>query len=315
MILYLHGEEGWLLREKLQQIVARARSQGVDEMNTADFEGADADLAKVRESVQAAPFLADKRLIIIRDWLTSRSAEESDQLVETLVGAADPATIIVVVEHGAPDKRRGAVKKVAKSADKTWYFPAVDAPAAARHAERFATDAGAAIAPGTARQLVQQVGTDLWRLHSEISKLAVNGEITAQNLAELVTPNIEDDIFAFVDMLGLRNLPRATTELQKLLANDEPPLRLLAMVVRQFRLLIATKSLLAQRPTDAALATALAIRPFLVPKMKKQSSSFTERELVEIYGDLQRIDTKLKLSPPDAEALLQLFVNEVCATS
>lgn len=312
MILLLYGPESWLIKQKLAQIVERAASQGVDDTNTAHIDGQTAEIRSLQGQLTAAPFLAKQRLVTITDWLLLRDAEESEAMAEALAQTPE-STIAVIVEYGEPDQRRRAFKKIRDRASKVWHFPAVDEAEAVRRVQQAVKRRGADIASSTARQLVEEVGTDLWALSNEVDKLSVSGgTISSQKVKDLVTPNLEGNVFRMVDGIGERQANKALQEYHRLIENNEPPLKILAMVIRQFRLLISLASLIEQRQPDAAIAKALGLRPFAVRTIKRQSSSFSPTELHRIYGELAEIDEQIKTGRRDAETALELFIVEVC---
>ncbi len=312
MILFLYGAEPFLVREKLLQIRAKAVSQGIDATNTAEFDGAEASVAAVAEAVRAAPFLAEQRLVVVRDWLTTRSASESEELAATLEATPD-STILVVAEFGEPDKRRTAFKRLSKLADKSWVLGRLDPAAANRWLRERAKDHGVTLEPAAAPALLEAVGTDLWALATEFEKLAAaaNGApVTPALVSKLVIHQTSPNIFNMVDALGRRNAGVALGELRDLLESGEPPLRVLAMVIRQYRLLLGVKDGTGRGQPDGALAKELGIQPFLVTKLRRQAESFTARELQKLYGELAEIDHRIKTGRIDADTALELFVVE-----
>ncbi len=311
MILFLYGSEGYLLKQKLDQVIGRAKQKGIDDTNTAELDGFDTPVSQVQAEVTAAPFLAEQRLVIIRDWLRQRTPEDSEAFVETL--ASTPAsTIAVVVEEGEPDKRRIAFKKLEKLAEQSWHFVPVDEVGAVNWVLDAAKRREATIDRATARRLVEEVGVDLWALSSELAKLSLTGPVTNERIDALVTPNVEGNIFRLVDAIGRRQTDNSLQELRKLIDNGEPPLKVFAMIVRQFRLLVGAASLIDQHSNDATIAKELGVRPFLVRSLKNQAGSFSETELRDIYDRLVALDRELKTSKRDAETALELFIVEVC---
>ena len=315
MLMLIYGQEAYLVHRKLEQIIARAREQGIDATNTAEIEATETELPSVREHISAAPFLADKRLVVISNWLMTKPAAESDELADLLDTIPD-TTLVTLVESGDPDRRRHAFKKVEKLANKSWHFGSVDEQAAVRYVQSFAKELGSSIKAGVASKLVSEAGTDLWTLYHEVAKLATDhSEITPDVLEQLVVPNLEGNIFRLVDELGRRNLAGALPELHSLLTAGEPPLRILAMIIRQYRILIMTKSLTDGGSSEGELARRAGVRPFLVSKLKLQAGSYTPAELRALYEDLLRVDTQLKTTGRDPVTVLELFVAEACGKS
>lgn len=317
MILFLHGPEAYVLRDKLAQIKSKAAAQGIDAANTVEFPGGETELETIRQAVLTEPFGARQRLVIVRNWLLERSADESAALAE-LAGQVPDTTILAIVEAGEPDKRRSAFKQLQRLAAKSWAFPSLDTAGAERWLGRQAKQKGVMLPAAAARKLVSFTGTDGWSLATELDKLATAAggkEISEPLIDELVTQQTPADVFALVDALGHRNAKAALGTLRHLLDSGEPPLRVFAMIIRQYRILIGVKDLLEQKKPAPAIAKELGVHPFVVGKAARQANQFSLPELKEIYGRLAELDYHIKTGRREPETALELFVAEACGTT
>lgn len=313
MILLLYGREPWLVHEKLRQIVDKAAAQGVDSVNQTWLAGGEDTYSAVRDAVLAAPFIASQRLVVLRDWLLAGSASDGEA-ISTLAGEIPDSTILVVTEYGEPDRRRVGFKHLTEAADKVWEFPQLKDQAAVRWLCSQASQRGSQMSPETATHLVATVGSDLWTLSTELDKLvsATQGEITLHDIDRLVSEATPPDIFALVDAIGNRHAGHALAQYQRLLAANEPPLRIMAMVVRQFRLLLGAGAITAQGGTVADVAKRLHVHPFVAKKAAAQSKQFTELELHQRFSELADLDFAIKTGRREAEVALELFIAEAC---
>lgn len=316
MILFVHGAEPYLVRQKVRQVAERARERGIDDLSTTRIDAEETAVPEAIQAVQASGLFAAKRLVIIRNWMTQRSADEASQLVDAL-GGLDESTIAVVAEDGEPDRRRTAYKQLTKLAEKSWELGRLDEAGASRWVSQEAKRLGARITPATARELVGRVGADLWSLASEVAKLATaagSDEIDPKLIRQLVTDDTPADIFALVDAVGRKDGKTALSHLGRLLAEGEPPLRIFAMLVRQLRLLLAVQALAGQQP-DAQLAKLVGAPPFVIRKLRGQADYFTERELRDLYSRLAELDHQFKTGRREPEASMELFITEVCGVT
>lgn len=314
MILFLHGPETYLTRQKLHQITDKAREQGTSDTATTIIDGQTASVGEVSDTVLASSLLADRRLVIMTDWLATRSSNETADMLSA-IKRTPPETILVIVEYGELDKRLTGFKQLVKLADKTWYLTRLDEPAARRFLLNHAKKMDVRLSDSVATKLLSYVGTDLWSLTTELQKLAVattTGEVTEDLVTELVQPEISPDIFGFVDAIGERDVQAATTLLATIRQSGEPDLRVFAMIVRQFRILLGVQALLAQPQSDAAIAKQLALHPFVVHKARAQAKHYSEYELRSMYGRLAELDELMKTGRRDPGAALELFVIESC---
>lgn len=312
MILFLTGPESYLLRQKLAEIVAKAEQSGTGESGVVRIDGGEAKLGQVRTALQAGDlFSTGKRLVIVRDWLSSHSAAENEEFV-TLLEGTPKETVMVVAESVAPDKRQAATKKLTKFADKAWAFQPLDTGAAVRWLTSEATERGTRLSPALARRVVEAVGPDLWTLSNELDKLAAAAKdkpaVTDAMVEMLVTAETEGNVWAMVDALSQNDSGAAIRELTRLLDDGEPPLRVFGMIVRQYRILLGVKALEGVGP-DAA-AKQLGIHPFAVKQATRFASRFSEEDLKQVFDELAELDFQIKTGRREADAALELFIAE-----
>ena len=121
-------------------------------------------------------------------------------------------------------------------------------------------------------------------------------------------------VFDLVDALGRRDGQTAARTLHRLLDAGEHPLGLLAMVVRQFRLLIQVKELKAEGANPQTIAKTLGIHPFPARKLHTQATYFTGEQLEVVYRHLLDSDLAIKSGEIEADVALDLLVAGLAAT-
>jgi len=102
--------------------------------------------------------------------------------------------------------------------------------------------------------------------------------------------------------------------LRRLLDTGEHPLGLLAMIARQFRLLIQVKELKAEGATPPDVAKRLGIHPFPARKLTNQATHFTAAQLEAVYRHLLDTDVAIKSGEIEAEVALDLLVAGLATT-
>lgn len=162
------------------------------------------------------------------------------------------------------------------------------------------------------------VGGNLRLLDQELEKLAalVNyaGPVTGDDVKTLVSAAHDDNIFALVDALGLRNRGRAMLELQELLAAGASELYLLAMMARQIRLILSVKDLVQEQGLNSGqIRRELRIsRAFIVDKLLRQAQWFRIEELETIQRRILHLDQAIKTGRIEGSLALELLVVEIC---
>ena len=171
---------------------------------------------------------------------------------------------------------------------------------------------GSTISPDAAALLANLIGNQLRLLANELDKLATyagNGAtITIDDVRKLSAHVQEARIFDLTDALAQRNRTQALNILHDLLADGEPPLKLISTITSQVRSLLLVKELAQKGMRSAQIASTIGIAPFIADKALRQVGKFTPAQLEGAYRQLLATDATLKRSRMTPEAALDLLV-------
>lgn len=139
-------------------------------------------------------------------------------------------------------------------------------------------------------------------------------ELTSDVIQRVVGDIRERDIFELVDAVSTGNIIEALRILNQLLIEGEQPLRILAMVIRQFRLLWKTKAcLVKQRDVSAKqLASTIGVSFRLAEALQKQVQRFSQIKLKQALKRLHTVDRALKSSTNSPKILLEDLLIDLC---
>ena len=304
--------------------LARMReAMGEDgDLNRAEFDGAEISVAEALAAVKSLPFLAEKRLVIIKGLIkhiTRKGAgaagkRASERLIDALPDLPAYARLVLVESETLSEKNR--VLKAAR-AMKNGYVSEFRAPQNLSRwiIERAESEYDAAITPSAAQAIASVAQNDLWRADNELCKLAsyVAGAATIQeeDVAALTPYVPEANVFEMVDALAVGDGKRAL-ELIKQSLHDDPRdqgFRLFALIVRQFRLLTMTRDHLDRGggSQPAVIAGAVGVQPFVAGRLAQQARRFHVEELAAILKRLQRYDQDIKTGRIEARLALDLL--------
>ncbi len=314
----LHGSDEFSLRQQVQSLRAAMGDPATAEMNTSVLDGKNASAAQVLSSARAMPFLSEKRLVIVEgllSWLARKGAgktgkAELDELAAGLEDLPPHARVVFVETETLPDRHPivAAAKTLPGGFHKLFGPPANPSAWIRGHAREVY---GVEIDPPAASALAAAIDNDLRAADSEIAKLAayVNGErpITLADLKLLTTYSAEPDVFEMVDAIGRRDGETALRLMHRLLEQDEP-LRLFGMVVRQFRLLILAREHLNAGGAPGSLSQAIGVHPFVAKKLSEQVRAFSMEQLEAIYRHLLDTDLGIKTGKVDGPLALDLLI-------
>lgn len=314
-----HGDDNLRMDEEVTGMKARMGDGPNADLNISEYDGPTVEAAEVVNAASSYPFLADKRLIIVRGmlaWLTRKGAgnvgkKQVEFLLEALPNLPDWARLVFVEHQKLSDNN-----KLLQLADKhergmaRGYFAPKDATQWILKRAKDAYDA--TIEPRAAAALASVIGPDLRRADNELIKLVsyVNGERTiAEDDVALLTPYVaEASMFDMVDALAEGRGQVASKLVHRLLEQQEDPFSLYGMIVRQFRLLLLAKEHLVSGGYPGGISEAIGVHRFVAEKLAKQTRNFTLDQLEQIYQTLQDYDAKMKSGRIEPLLALDLLI-------
>ena len=148
-----------------------------------------------------------------------------------------------------------------------------------------------------AEDLTARCTGDKMRLLQETEKLALyvgEDSATHEDVAALCPPDVQSNIFAFVDSLAAGERDRALGLLEALISTGEPPLRLTFMIRRQFQLVARASALLDRGTPRKEIASILKVPPFVARKLDDQSRKLDEEDLEHALATIRDLESGLK---------------------
>ena len=324
-----HGTDEFTCAETLADFKRRLGPPDTVDLNTTRLDGETTTLAQLHHACDAMPFLAEKRLVVVRGLLTRLTPHKERKLSasqeEFLAALADylprlPETTRLVFVEDRPLPAQHPILQLAQRGMRGYarQFDPPDARALPDWIAKRARQYSGEIEPPAAEQLAAVVGADLRLLDQEIVKLVTYAgaqrAITSADVEAVVPYAQAAIVFDMVDALGQRDGRTAAQKLHRLLDMGEHPLGLLAMIVRQFRLLLQVGELKAEGATARDVAQALKLHPFPASKLYDQATHFTAAQLETIYRHLLDTDVAIKNGEIEPEVALDLLVAGLAAS-
>ena len=129
MVQFIYGKNSFLISTKLREIEADFAKHDPSGINLSKIDGASLTFGQFEQAISATPFLADKRLVIIRNLQLDNKDSELKNKVAERIGKDQhrnssqkgtekkekDSTDLVFVEMGQPDKRTKLYKDLLKS--------------------------------------------------------------------------------------------------------------------------------------------------------------------------------------------------------
>lgn len=275
-IYLLYGEEAYLRRQYRDRL--KEAITGDDNMNYHYYEGKNISIGEVIDQAETLPFFAQRRLIVLENSGFFKSGGE--QLAEYLAAPAE-TTYFLFVETQI-DKRSKLYKTVSSKGCSV-EFAVQDEATLKRWILGMIKKENKKISERDLNFLLEKTGTDMENIRKETEKLfcyCLDREIiTEKDIEEICTRRIGNHIFDMVSAIADRKQEKALELYYELLAQKEPPMRILFLIARQFNLLLQVKELREKGYPNKVIGEKVGLPGFIAGKYVTQSSRFAAKEL------------------------------------
>lgn len=321
MIILLYGDDTYQSSRKLRTIkdkfLAEVDTSG---LNVDVIDSPKITLSECQKMIKSVPFLAKRRLIIFKDFLSNGSKDlltGLNKILEEYRLHYDAENSNAIVFYESSSKLgRTKLAKLLKESKFSHNFEPLQGFALNKWIRHEVRNREGRIHEDAIKELASLVGNDLWVLHNEIDKLIAyvgEGKIMKDHVQLLVKGKFDDNIFDFVDALGHKNKKKSLQLLSEQISSGAHPMYLLSMLIRQYRILLGVKEMGGHGRTKKDISLFLGIHPFVVTKAMQQSANYTFQELQKIYRELLKIDKSLKSGTikDQAPILFELLVTKL----
>lgn len=322
--LYLiSGSEQFLIQEARTQIVTTFVKEHTSDMDVAIHDMAETPIQEALADAETLPFLADKRVVIIKNpqFLTTQSEQKMDHDLNrlfTYIQNPSPYSIVIFeAPYDKLDTRKKIVKALQNNAKMISAAPLKDqelidwlfrrAKQLNMNVERLALE-----------KLVHLIGTNLRQLQTELEKLALyvreDGYVTEELISLLVARSLEDNVFALIDHVVNRRFEQAFRTLYDLLKQNEEPIKIVSLLARQFRIIQQVNELVRSGFTQKQIASMLKLHPYVVKLARGQGRHFSTATCLRMIKELANADYKMKSGQMDKQLALELFLSKLSQT-
>jgi DNA polymerase-3 subunit delta len=293
----LFGEETFLVDRALGVLRRRLLPEGRPGRWRTLWADEQADrLAEALEEIGHPSLFGGPGILVVRRVETLRDDAQAHVLAALPVLGAGGCLVLVA---GAADPRRRLVAACQRAGAAFGFPPLADAASARAWIVRLAREEGHGIAPAAVQELLDRCGGELAVLAGEIRKLALHagagGRIEAAHVRAVVGSVRTHAVEELTARLGDRDLAGTARALRRLLADGEPPIRLLALLAANVRRALHVAELAEEGLRPEEIGGRLGMPGWLVARNLTRGQA---RDLQRILDVLGRLDLALKSTRP-----------------
>lgn len=305
MIFFFYGPNTFAARQQQSKMMAEYQKKTGSDLGIERIEGAKATRQQLAAALQASPFLANSRLVIIEGLSANKAVSAK---VSELTGSIPDSTVAVFYDPQV-DQRTSYFKHMMATAKPVKFEPLTPRQL---HGwiQNEIKNLGAEIDGPAITKLLEVAGEDQWRLRNELTKLANrNNHVTLEVIEEMVIPNQNETIFDLVEAMSSGRTERAMTLYKQLRSDQMSEMHILSMIIWQLRNLLIAK--LAGQMSSGELAKKAGMSPFVAGKMLTKCRGLSEEVLKAAFLKAVDTDYGIKTGEAAADVLVEQLVFQV----
>ena len=323
-ILVLTGEDvgqfEWLKKDILKKI-------GYDpsDLNYSYFDMKEASYAEVELDLVSLPFFADEKIVILDHLLDLTTAkkrnltDEDLKQFENYLENPSESTRLVIFAEGKLDSKRRLVKLLKRDAQ----IIEATTPKEQDLKRYFASQAqelGLQFVGDSLDQLLLKSGYDFGELQKNLALLQAykeDGQITLQDIKEVVPKSLQDNIFDLTQMILKRQIDQARNLVKDLRLQGEDEIKLIAILLGQFRMFSQVKIFSEEGQSESQIVASLSelsgrkVNPYQVKfalrDSRRLSLSFLKQAMIQFIAT----DSAIKSGTYEKDYLFDLALLKV----
>lgn len=316
MITLLIGDDAFLMQTEIDAIKKKYIDPATSDFNFQRFSAKNDSAETILDACASLPMMAEFRLVLVFE-AESIKKEELEKWTRYFEKPS-PSTHLVL-SASKIDRRLKIWQTAAKSSvlmvELKAPYPNQLPPWIIKQAASRGLDLDARGASLLAEAIGANLMTQIQTLEMLATYVYPKKRIGLSDIERLVGNSWSQTIFDFTEKVGERNLKEAEFLLEKMLVAGEPPVRLLFMLARHFRLILLAHEGISSRWSENEMAGKMGVNPYFVGDYLKQARKLSPAAAKIIYKNLLNADREAKSSPLSPRFVLDRFLLQACSFS
>ena len=235
------------------------------DLNFAYFDMKEVDYKSLELELVSLPFFADEKIVILDHFVDITTAKKRYLTDDELKSFEDylenplPSSKLVIFAEGKLDSKRRLVKLLKRDAT---VFEAIEPKEQEIRAyfQEWAQELGLNFAGKSFEQLLIKSGFQFSEIQKNLLFLQAykdNGVITEEDIVEAIPKTLQDNIFDLTQLILGKKIDQARDLVKDLTLQREDEIKLIAIMLGQFRLYTQVKILLESGQTESQMVSSL----------------------------------------------------------
>jgi len=337
-VIFIFGEEEFLIEEAIEKILKPILTEGKDEFNLDVFDGeVNTDLAAIIDVASTFPFMSGRRVVVVKNFnkffqgTRSKKIDANHPLVRYI--ESPPETTIFVIQSSEdslngisndlanPKNQAKAEKKISGAkfpynlllTKIEWLeFPKVWDNALPSWLMNRAKEKGRKMGREAADLLIAHINPNLRDLANELEKLIIfagdDKEISIDHVSKLVGVSKNFNVFELQKAVGERSSGRSIEIVENMLRNERNEVLITSMLTRYFIALAKIKDLESTITNKYELASRTGINSFFLNEYINSARKYSPEDIDNAFIELAKADLGIKSTTASTTLIIQKCV-------
>ena len=320
-ILVLSGDDIGQFEWMKEQLLKKVGYDSSD-LNYSYFDMKETAYSEVELDLVSLPFFADEKIVILDHFVDVTTAKKryltDDELqsFEGYLSAPLETTRLIVIAEGKLDSKRRIVKLLKRDAQLLEATELKEQELRAHFAEEIKS-LGLAIDSQAFDQLLIKSGFDFSEIQKNLEFLKTYkgaSSITISDIEEAIPKTLQDNLFDLIQMILKKQIDSARSLVKDLRLQGEDEIKLLAILLSQFRIYTQVKLLKQEGRTESQIVSDLSeltgrkVNPYQVKFALRDSRGISLAYLEQAICLLIDTDFQMKSGTYEKDYLFDLAV-------
>lgn len=318
--LYLvQGTEQFLIEQVKQTLfdIVLKEEESAD-FNFGQFDMKETSVGLAIQEAESFPFFGNRKLVFIQNpyFLTGERVSnapehELKELEEYMENPSDFSIFVIFAPYDKLDKRKKITKLITKHATLLDVQPMQERDII-QFVKATCQEKGYTFKDQAFDLLLDLTNCNLTRMMQELEKLMLfhqeSKTIVKSSVEKLVSKSLEQNVFELNELVLKKDVRKAIELYQDLLTQKEDPIKIIALMIGQFRLLLQVKILREKGYQQGDISGILKVHPYRVKLAMQKERQFDQALLSQAHHYLIDADYQIKTGKVKPEMQVELFV-------
>ena len=292
-VYLISGSDRFLCYKALEAIEKRLNIS-IPDMNSVILLGDQCDAKDIIDSASVFPFGDEYRLVVVKNFnpkINGTKKTDNEIIIENYLDAVSNSTILVFFNIDGDEFFKNLKMKLTFiDCDK------IDLPVLVNVIKSDFSKHDIQIKEETARLFALYCNLDMARISTEEAKLisfaAKKGEITDEDIKELIVEDKEYQIFELAELIAKNNKDAVFDMVQRLDVQGKSGFSILLPLYNNYRRVLYTA--INSTMSDKTIAESLGVKEYAIKMCRNQAKVFTPKKLKQIVDMLANADKNIK---------------------